>query len=254
MNKDCLDFIEEFTGTQPLSSDARDHLAQCPGCQGIAADAGKLRSQASAFPDAAPPALRQKVLTRLAPPPAPAPFWQAWFQPLFVTAAALVLLFVVFTQPGSPPAAGPGGAWEVSIDGRPRQAFLPDRPFQVASGSEALIAMPDGSELLARGPAALHARNRSFHLSVGIVQARVKPGNESFIATTPHGSVEVVGTVFTLKTASEGTSVEVTEGKVLVRFHGTPPSLLTAGQIAASPLQTAVPASLPAQNLKDPDN
>ena len=114
--------------------------------------------------------------------------------------------------------------------------------------------MPDGSELLARGPAALHARNRSFHLSVGIVQARVKPGNESFIATTPHGSVEVVGTVFTLKTASEGTSVEVTEGKVLVRFHGTPPSLLTAGQIAASPLQTAVPASLPAQNLKDPDN
>jgi len=108
-----LETVLEAEGLGPLSSEAREHLADCPSCQGFLADLHSIVNAAHTLPaEVTPPdrvwislraqleaegLIKQEELVEVSEP---APWWQSfsgWFQPRVLATAAIAALLVVAT-------------------------------------------------------------------------------------------------------------------------------------------------------------
>lgn len=76
--------------------------------------------------------------------------------------------------------------------------------------------LPDQSKLEVTGPARVQLRERGFQQLSGEVKATVVPGKAVFEGQTPHGRIQVLGTVFISKVAPAQTTVRVVTGKVRI--------------------------------------
>jgi ferric-dicitrate binding protein FerR (iron transport regulator) len=87
------------------------------------------------------------------------------------------------------------------------------------------VRLPDGTLLIASAGAELRVRLelnlRKVNLDRGEVRFKVaKDPNRPFLVETPHTTVKVLGTDFTLNSESLGTHVQVHEGRVQVFYKG----------------------------------
>jgi ferric-dicitrate binding protein FerR (iron transport regulator) len=91
----------------------------------------------------------------------------------------------------------PGGAATIRLAGQPTR-------FDLRAGSELLLGAPSP------GP--------RLELRAGSIDAAVapQPPGAPLVVTTPHGEAKVLGTRFVLSVGGEATTLEVTEGRVLL--------------------------------------
>ncbi|MBF0502866.1 MAG: FecR domain-containing protein [Candidatus Riflebacteria bacterium] len=219
----CERFIEEISGRSQLSADASAHLRSCQACREARQVVESLIREGSAVrPAASHVAIKRIVMGRInAPAAEPANEWGHGFQGA-IAAAAVVLMAVCLwmfsgdhrsAYPGYP-GISPNTYLITSTYGISSSAPL-DQPFILASGSARLTA-PDGSIFEAVAPIDMSVASRGFHLTNGILIASVQPGKIPFIGTTPHGNIEVLGTVFKVRVNRENSIVSVISGKVQV--------------------------------------
>lgn len=122
--------------------------------------------------------------------------------------------------------------FKISINGQAEKEVLLDNPVSLFAGETAQITIPDGSTLKVEGPARLNIAPRGFHLASGFLIATVCKGKGTFVASTPHGQIEVLGTVFSCNSTAQKTIVKVIEGKVKIKPEKEPERLLNAGETA----------------------
>jgi ferric-dicitrate binding protein FerR (iron transport regulator) len=104
------------------------------------------------------------------------------------------------------------------------QALVPHQIGIVATQHEE-FRLPDGTLLIASAGAELRVRLelnlRTVNLDRGEVRFKVaKDPNRPFLVETPHTTVKVLGTDFTVNSESLGTHVQVHEGRVQVFYKG----------------------------------
>jgi transmembrane sensor len=153
--------------------------------------------------------LLSSLRIRAVPPPAYGAVSGARVAAAVVKAAASILL---------PLALGVGGK---AVD----QAFTPHHIAVAAAAERQEIQLPDGSVLtLSAGTAFvahLELRFRRVILDSGEVRFKVaKDPNRPFYVETPHATVKVLGTEFTVNSGTPGTHVLVHEGRVEVMHKG----------------------------------
>ena len=230
----------------------QQHLATCPECAQMLNTIGHLRQQGSAFAGESYPELKIRIMQRLEPalqqrrntaaeparPPLASKNWFLKFASVFCIA---VLGIVLIYQNHSPVERVPVSTQQPAISatptsftialnsGAPTQVSL-DNPVSLFNGDSAVINVPDGSTLRVTGPARLNVCPRGFHLLQGQLKAEVVSGKGEFIATTPHGQITVLGTVFTVATDQRHTLVEVSSGRVRVSGDNHAETILNAGE------------------------
>jgi len=244
----CENQIERFlAGENP----DRDHLESCEQCrQMIATIAAIKKDAAPANPALEFPHLKAAVMKRLKPvlkskfaEERSESFLHSWFFKLALGAAAFVLLLsmtlpvlrqkapdqtvvrnslpIVLTQ-----------NFKISVNGQAEKEVSLDNPVSLFAGEAAQITLPDASTLKVDGPARLSIAPRGFHLASGFLTASVCKGKGTFVATTPHGQIEVLGTVFSCDSTAQKTVVKVIEGKVKVKPDQGSEQVLSAGETA----------------------
>lgn len=169
------------------------------------------------------------IATPRAPARAPAGPRRPWL-PWSLAAAAGLLLATVITLRFQP--AGPAIAWLDAADGLvriagevatagagiPREALV-----AVPEGGGATLRLGDGTRLVAGGGVTMRVEDLSdgitVHLNRGRLAATVtpQPANRRFVMRSPHAEVIVVGTVFALLAAGDGSRLTVEEGSVRIR-------------------------------------
>jgi hypothetical protein len=116
--------------------------------------------------------------------------------------------------------------------------------------AKAVLAFAEGTRVLVHADTAVRLPGPGLPLAVtrGSVAASVarQPAGQPFVLSTPHAEARVLGTKFTLAVSSEGTRLEVTEGRVrLTRTDGAAADV-AAGQFAVAAKGTALfPRPLP---------
>lgn len=119
-----------------------------------------------------------------------------------------------------------GGTARVSVEA----------PLALAVGASVQLALDRGATVQVVGPARLTlsgtAAEVAIRLDEGQVQAQVshRGPNETFAVITRDARVEVRGTRFTVTATARGSHVEVTEGRVAVRFSDGRNVLVPAGK------------------------
>jgi hypothetical protein len=248
-NKICQDCLETVVDRSSPDSRALQHLQGCEACRQTASTLELIRREGTAFGDETHPELRLRLIKSLAPlvaarkenartAPANGLSWLWKFSLAF--AIILVALATTLYQPTTviaPPTDSPQIAslpaqqsFKLSLNGgEPREVSL-DNPVALFANDSGEITLPDQSRLLVSGPARLTLAPRGFHLLQGQVRAEVARGTEEFSATTPHGIITVLGTVFVCETHSRFTTVEVLSGKVRVSSDHAPAVILGPGE------------------------
>ncbi len=230
----------------------QQHLATCPECASMLNTIGHLRQQGSAFAGESYPELKIRIMQRLEPalqqrrnaaaePARPTFVTGNWFLKLAsvfcITVLGIILIYQNFNPATPGPAAPPQAvistaptSFMIALNaGTPTQVSL-DNPISLFKGDSAVINVPDGSTLHVTGPARLNVCPRGFHLLQGQIKAEVVAGKGEFVATTPHGQITVLGTVFTVTTDQRRTLVEVTSGRVRVSGDNHTETVLNAGE------------------------
>lgn len=230
----------------------QQHLAACPECAKMLNTIGHLRQQGSAFAGESYPELKIRIMQHLEPALQqrrntaaerlrPKTAIGSWL--LRLASALCIAVLAIFTiyQNSAPVEHGPKAAQQPIISaappafmmtlnsGAPTQVSL-DNPVSLFNGDTAVINVPDGSTLHVTGPARLNVFPRGFHLLQGQIKAEVVSGKGEFIATTPHGQITVLGTVFTVVTDQRRTLVEVASGRVRVSGDNHAETILNAGE------------------------
>lgn len=230
----------------------QQHLATCPECAHLLNTIGHLRQQGSAFAGESYSELKIRIMQRLEPalqqrrntaaePARPPVVTGSWVLKLASLFCIAILGIVLIYQNPAPVEHGPASVQQPVISaaptsfmitlnsGTPTQVSL-DNPVSLFNGDSAVINVPDGSTLHVTGPARLNVCPRGFHLLQGQLKAEVIAGKGEFIATTPHGQITVLGTVFTVVTDQRRTLVEVISGRVKVAGDNHTETILNAGE------------------------
>lgn len=231
----------------------QQHLSACPECAHMLNTIGHLRQHGSAFAGESYPELKTRIMQRLEPAlqqrrntaaaaePAPTSGTANWFFKLAsVLGIAVLGIFLIYQN--NSPAGHPGTSIEQPIISAAPTSFTIalnsgaltevslDNPVSLFNGDSAVINVPDGSVLHVTGPARLNVCPRGFHLLQGQLKAEVVPGKGEFIATTPHGQITVLGTVFMVAADQRRTLVEVISGRVKVSGDSQTEMILNAGE------------------------
>ncbi|HQB81994.1 MAG TPA: FecR family protein [Candidatus Rifleibacterium sp.] len=252
MCQECLEVISGNEAELLRDPSLQQHLAACPECAAMLSTIAHLRHQGSAFSGESYPELKIRIMQRLEPvlqqrrnaaaeparPPVVATNWFFRLASVFcITVIGIALIYQNF-NPGTPgPAAPPQTvistaptSFMIALNSStPTQVSL-DNPISLFNGDSAVINVPDGSTLHVTGPARLNVCPRGFHLLQGQIKAEVVAGKGEFVATTPHGQITVLGTVFTVTTDQRRTLVEVTSGRVRVSGDNHTETVLNAGE------------------------
>lgn len=243
-NKLCQDCLE--TIIDRLSPDSRTsrHLQTCSKCQQALTNLEHIRREKTALADESHTELKLKLLKKLTPiiarnktirEPAFTSFSWLW---KFVSAFAVILIgmALLLLKPGNAPQSTPGNTpltsqqfCTISVNGGEKRQVSLDNPIALFANESGEVTLPDHSRLLLTGPVRLTVASRGFHLVHGYVKAEVARGSEEFSATTPHGIITVLGTVFVCDTNSRFTTVEVLSGKVRVSSDDAPAVVLGPG-------------------------
>ncbi len=233
------------------------HMQTCATCRQATSTLELIRREGTAFVGETHTELKFRLIKNLAPlvtarkeaaktAPAGGFSWLWKFSLAFVViAVALVATLVQSPAVVPPPGTSPQIAslpsqysFTFSLNGgEPREVSL-DNPVALFANDSGEITLPDRSRLLVNGPARLTLAQRGFHLLQGHVRAEVAKGTEEFSATTPHGIITVLGTVFVCETHSRFTTVEVLSGKVRVSSDHAPAVILGPGEKSRMGQQT----------------
>ncbi len=242
----CHETIEQVINDQ----EANPHLETCESCQIMAQTTraikkvGKPADYEKDFPG-----LKEKVLHRIIPifkkrfqaeKSNEASFFSGWVFKLAIATAAVVMFFALTFRPTGPgPVKNPDylpiklmQTFKMSVNAKPLIEVSIDSPVSLFEGETAQIMVPDGSKLKVNGPARLSIMPRGFHLISGSLVAEVTRSNSSFTATTPHGKIEVLGTIFSCVSTSQKTTVKVIQGKVKVSPDKGSAVIIAAGETA----------------------
>ncbi|MBU1108252.1 MAG: FecR family protein [Candidatus Riflebacteria bacterium] len=245
----CQDCLESVLNRQSPDSRTLQHMQSCDGCRQTIATIELLKREDSAYGDESHPELKLKLIKKLAPivtarsevPKASLATSFAWLWKLSIAVIVLVAAWSTLTTQSTtvikPPAGTPQIAslpqqytFTLSLNGGESQQVSMDNPVALFANDSGEITLPDRSRLLVKGPARLTLAPRGFHLLQGHVRAEVTRGMGEFVATTPHGIVTVLGTVFVCESYSRYTTVEVLSGKVRVSSDHAPATVLGPGE------------------------
>jgi hypothetical protein len=242
----CHETIEQVIDGQETSS----HLESCDSCRTMAQTAGTIKNDGKPADYANDfPGLKEKVLHRLMPifkrrfqaeKRNEASFFSSWVFKLAIATAAVVMFFALSFRPTSSGSVNKADylpiklmqTFKMSVNAKPLIEVSIDSPVSLFEGETAQIIVPDGSKLKVSGPARLTVLPRGFHLISGSLVAEVTRSNSSFAASTPHGQIEVLGTIFSCISTSQKTTVKVIQGKVKVAPDNGSAVIITAGETA----------------------
>ena len=257
-DKLCQDCLESVLDRQSPDSRTLQHLQSCAECRQIVSTLALLKREDTAYGDESHPELKLKLIKKLAPLVAargevPKPSLIASFAWLWKLSIAVIVLVIAWstltTRPADttkPPAGIPHVAslpaqhsFALVVNGGESHQVSMDNPVALFANDSGEITLPDQSRLLVKGPARLTLAPRGFHLLQGHVRAEVARGTDEFVATTPHGIITVLGTVFVCESHSRYTTVEVLSGKVRVSSDHAPATVLGPGEKSRMGQQTA---------------
>jgi uncharacterized cupin superfamily protein len=241
----CFQLIDQVIDGKKLNKELQQHAKKCPACGHTIETVKEISNNARAadysseFPD-----LKARVLQRLQPifkqkyqKTNENSLFSNWFFRFALIGAAVILLVVIQFKTGSeinskqkrtlPIQLSQG--FRISVNNKPVQQVSMDNPVSLFESEKAVITLPEGSRLKVKGPARLSIAPRGFHLTKGTLTAEVSKSPQTFTGTTPHGKIEVLGTIFTCETSKEKTSVRVIQGKVKVIPDKGKTQILKAG-------------------------
>ncbi|MEW6710587.1 MAG: FecR family protein [Candidatus Riflebacteria bacterium] len=242
LSKECEDVLDQAINGKSLN---QPHLSACQQCRHTLATIQAIR-ELPAVSAAEYPALKSQVMKRLIPilkekyaDEKPVSFLQSWFFRLALGAAALVMVFAVsFPMLNKDVPVEPRNSlpivltqnFKISVNGGAVKDVSLDNPVSLLPGEKATITIPDGSSLQVEGPARLTIAPRGFHLTSGFLTASVVKNPQTFAASTPHGQIFVLGTVFSCDSTTHKTVVKVIEGRVKVKPDQGSEKVLSAGE------------------------
>ena len=265
--------VEELDGRLEAAASVRfhAHLESCAACRDRAALwralTPRLRAAVPAAPDAMSIRRMQLEIERalaepsvLAPPARMTPallvrWWGARrvavASGMAVAAAAALLALTLRTPHRAGPAHAMAHAQFLhargsvtvagrSIDGSRTPPVSVGAPVVLEAGAQAELALERGATVQVAGPARLTLQGTATEVAIrldeGHVQVQVahRRSDETFAVNTPHMRVEVRGTRFAVTTTPLGSRVEVSEGRVAVRFRDGRTLLVPAGGSADS--------------------
>lgn len=256
----CQTSIDQVMNENSLNADMQAHVGSCEGCQTTIATLNAISENgAPADYSCEFPGLKQRVLRAIKPimkaqyaqESSGSPF-SGWVFRLVFAGTALVLLLAavspIWQQSPGKDSPKPNGAvqmtsaksFKISVDGKPFTESSIDNPVSLFSGETASIKTPDGSLLKVKGPTRLNVTPRGFHLLSGSLVAEVVKDSTAFIGTTPHGQIEVLGTVFSCDSSAQKTIVKVFAGKVKVTPDCGLPVILKPGDFTEMTSNAAV--------------
>lgn len=238
-------------------SQGQQHIESCPDCQAMLATIDKIKTTAAPANHSKDfPELKFKLMQRLAPivkqkfrEEKTESFIQSWFFKLSLAGAALILAIAltipslqapsqkVLSKPPLPIVLTQN--FKISVNNGPVKEVSLDNPIALFAGEKAEITVPDGSVLKAEGPARLNVTPRGFHLASGFLSASVAKESKEFVATTPHGKITVLGTIFSCNSTAQKTVVKVIEGKVKVKPDHGAEKILSVGETTEMLADTA---------------
>jgi ferric-dicitrate binding protein FerR (iron transport regulator) len=263
---------------EAVPPEVASHLGSCPAC---AARAALWRELGPALAETAPEppdALRARrienaVMQRLLVEPLgreqarPRRMGLTWMSAAAGAAAALVLVAGLWALRRSP-AAPPWGATltstggSVARDGRAARAgerLVPGQALALADAGEAELALDGAAHLSLIGPARLVLEGSPQAVILRLEQGKLtadvihRAPTETFWVAVRGGRVEVRGTRFHVSSDGERTSVDVLEGRVLVRDDAGRESLVGPGESVGVPLSPGpVPSAPEAPALEAP--
>lgn len=257
-NKICQDCLKAAIDRSSPDNPSLQHLQTCAQCRQTANMLELIRLEGSAFGDESHPELKLKLIKKLVPLvknhyTATKTSLFARFAWLWQLSLAFIIIIAIATAfAPSPTSTGRVSGSDVQIATLPSQNSFSlklnggearevsiDNPVALFASDSGEIILPDKSRLMVTGPARLTIAPRGFHLLQGYVRAEVVQGKDEFVATTPHGVVTVLGTVFVCESHSRFTTIEVLKGKVRVSSDNAPAVILGAGEKSRMGQQTA---------------
>lgn len=228
--------------------DLAGHIATCVDCQRLQQNIQRLNGLRSAFFPPASPASIRSIVDQVFP--APTFPWPLTL--LTLTAALGILVFSLIavssispssaTRPPSKVVPALPGQQIKPLPVAANPGLHPDTRRIIMAAGERLVTAPDGTQFELSGRVDLRILDRGFILQEGMIIAHVKPGKGPFIGKTPHGTIEVVGTVFKVMVKIDRTFVSVLDGRVKIRpLRGAPRNLSVAEgfEMSATPDGTA---------------
>lgn len=235
----CEKFLEEITNGKMLSAECQLHVERCRECQNMRQTVMAFRKESTAYATLEMSERSKKILSQVMP--RIALNHTPWFAQLaekmvhwqFSFALACVIMLVVLMPNLLPHQNGGGvplkGEYQIAFsDGKVEKRSL-GTGFSLASG-KAQLRTADGSVLDVSGPISLLVRNRGFAMEKGQLVASVTHSPDPFIGETPHGTIQVLGTIFECQVEEKDTKVSVVSGSVRVAPRNGPAVTLSAGQ------------------------
>ncbi|MFZ2958443.1 MAG: FecR domain-containing protein [Candidatus Ozemobacteraceae bacterium] len=224
--KNCDRFLEELSGRRGVSAEAAAHLQICPDCLAFRQKIEALCREGTAVrPSASHQAIKKAVMERILEPvcePSNESISIRGWGSLVAVAAGLLIAIGIWLHPvdrwSGGHLSGSRGYTVIADDGT-TQTFPLDRAFILGEGSARLSA-PDGSVFQVVAPVEVVVETRGFVLLQGTLVASVQSGKIPFVGKTPHGQVEVLGTVFQLRVTKENSILHVLSGKVRMTSWG----------------------------------
>lgn len=253
----CQQTMEALINNE-VKQELQLHIGNCENCRQMAETVTALQKFGSAFDPTENLNLKKRVINRLLPvikqPSARGEPRTQLFSWRYILAAAMavVALFSIsqFKQKDLPQtdnlsklpiiAKGDPATFDISVNGKSPVKVSMDNPISLFSNETALVSLADGSSISVSGPARMTVQPRGFHLLSGKATATVIPGSGQFAATTIHGRIEVLGTVFTCETSPSRTVVSVQRGKVRVADNNGDTKILEAGDKTEIGQETSV--------------
>lgn len=249
----CHRCLEALTSSEAHlhAPEIQAHLSSCSSCRQMLETLEHLRREGSAFAGESHPELKLKIMRNLEPALEKRRACQSstgptqtrgWFwllsSCLAVVLVAFVSLYTLNRQPIlTPPepiqhfTASVPTSFIMSMNGKTPIEISLDSPVSLFAGEAASIIVPDGSQLHVEGPARLNVLPRGFHLLQGHLRAEVAAAGTDFTGTTPHATITVLGTVFSVTADQRHTRVEVSSGRVRVEADGRAPLILNTGDV-----------------------
>ncbi|MBF0499059.1 MAG: FecR domain-containing protein [Candidatus Riflebacteria bacterium] len=241
LNTHCEKFRDELLKPKKISSELKAHVQECSECRNVREIIPVIQDHGSWYSGKKYENLKGKILqdydqifqqpaSTASHPWAITSLLSQFFnvKSAFGSLAfAGCLLFLVFQFTGKPSVIQKKIYYQCSMGGNTQQIPL-NQPLEINDGY-ALVVAPDGSRLEAEGKTFLRVGERGFELSFGKITATVKPSSQNFKAVTPHGQIEVLGTIFSCIVNENNSLVTVVSGKVKVTPNGQLSRTLVAG-------------------------